>query len=291
MAKPFDATTKELFQADPVALLGYLGIHPAGPVEVIDANLSTVTAEADTVYRVGGSEPYLVHVEMQSSTDVTLPRRLLRYNALLDLRHEQRVWSVAVLLRREADGPAMTGSLSLRLPDGRPVHDFCFGVVRTWQQSAEAVLNGPVSLLPLALLADAPPEAARAVIQRIDERLGREALEPEAARLMNSTFLLAGLRFAEETIASLFFGTQNMSLLDSKILKDSSSYRLLERMIRTENNREMLLALTTRRFGPPTTRQKAALDAIDDHDRPFRLCVNLDSFSTWDELLAAQNHG
>jgi hypothetical protein len=287
MAKPFDATTKELFQADPVALLAYLGLHPAGPVEVIDANLSTVTAEADTVYRVSGPEPYLVHVEMQSSADATLPRRLLRYNALLDLRHEQRVWSVAVLLRPEADGPAMTGSLSLRLPDGRPVHDFRFGVVRTWQQSAEAVLNGPVSLLPLALLADAPPEAARSVIQRIDERLGREALEPEAARLMNSTFLLAGLRFTEETIASLFFGTRNMSLLDSKILKDSSSYRLLERMIRTEHAREILQTLGTQRFGSPSENAKARLAAINELDRLDALTVGVLTAQSWDELLKA----
>ncbi|QEH31762.1 hypothetical protein OJF2_02270 [Aquisphaera giovannonii] len=291
MAKPFDATTKDLFQADPAALLVYLGLRPAGPVEVLDADLSTVTTEADMVYRVGGPDPYLVHVEMQSSSDATLPRRLLRYNALLDYRHGARVWSVAVLLRPEADGPGMTGSLGLRLPDGRPVHDFRFGVVRTWQQSAETILRGPLSLLPLALLADAPPEAARSVIHRIDERLARESSGPEAARLMNSTFLLAGLRFAEETIATLFFGTLNMSLLDSKILKDSSSYRLLERLIRIDESRALLLALATRRFGPPTGSQKADLDGIDDHDRLQGLCLSLDSVSGWDELLAGQKQG
>ncbi len=78
MAKPFDATTKDLLESDPVAWMTYLGLHPQGTVEVIDSDLSTVTAEADKVYRVSGSEPYLVHVEMQSSADTTLPRRLLR---------------------------------------------------------------------------------------------------------------------------------------------------------------------------------------------------------------------
>ena len=70
---------------------------------MIDSDLSTVTAEADKVFRVVGPEPYLVHIEMQSSADPTLPRRLLRYNVLLDYRHDIRVWSVAILLRPEAE--------------------------------------------------------------------------------------------------------------------------------------------------------------------------------------------
>jgi predicted transposase YdaD len=206
MAKPFDATTKDLLEADPVAWLAYLGLHPQGAVEVIDSDLSTVTAEADKVFRVAGPEPYLVHIEMQSSADATLPRRLLRYNILLDYRHNLRVWSVAILLRPEVEAANLTGSLDLRLPDGQAVHDFRYGAVRAWQQSAEVLLNGPLNTLPMAMLPDVPIEAARTVLERIDERLVREATEPEAVRLMSSTFLLAGLRFEEDTIARLFFG-------------------------------------------------------------------------------------
>jgi hypothetical protein len=288
MARPFDATTSYLLEADPAAWMTYLGLDPEGPVEVIDSDLSTVTAEADKVFRVGGPEPYLVHIEMQSSADVTLPRRLLRYNALLDYRHDVRVWSVAILLRPEAEVPAMTGILDLRLPDGRPVYDFRYGVVRAWQRSAEAVLQGPLSTLPMALLADVPPAAARSVLERIDERLVREASEPEAARLMSSTFLLAGLRFTEETIVPLFFGVRTMSLLDSKILKDSSSYRLLEKKIRVEEARSILLDLATDRFGSPTGPQKTVVDEIEDHDRLVHLCKKVRTFSTWDELLASE---
>jgi predicted transposase YdaD len=122
MPKPFDATTKDLLEADPVAWMAYLGVHLEGTVEVIDSDLSTVTAEADKVFRVVGPESYLVHVEMQSSADTTLPRRLLRYNVLLDYRHDMRVWSVAILLRPEAEASTLTGSLDLRLPDGQSIH-------------------------------------------------------------------------------------------------------------------------------------------------------------------------
>jgi predicted transposase YdaD len=293
MAKPFDATTKDLLESDPVAWMAYLGLHPQGAVEVIDSDLSTITAEADKVFRVSGPEPYLVHVEMQSSADTTLPHRLLRYNVLLDYRHKMRVWSVAILLRPEAEAATLTGSLDLRLPDGQQVHDFRYGVVKTWRQSAEAILQGPLSTLPMALLADVPPESARTVLQRIDERLIREATEPEAARLINSTLLLAGLRFEKQTLAQLFLGVRSMNLLDAKILKDSSAYELLKDMIRpdlekevrVEEARSILVNLATRRFGEPTEAQKALLDGITDHDHLVRLCEKVGSLSTWDELL------
>lgn len=235
-----------------------------------------------------GPESYLVHVEMQSSADTSLPRRLLRYNVLLDYRHDMRVRSVAVLLRAEADVLSLAGRLDLTLPDGQRVHDFRYDVVRAWRQSAEVILQGPLSTLPMALLADLPPEAAHSALQRIDDRLVREATEPEAARLMTSTFLLAGLRFEEETIVQLFSGARTMSLLDSKILKDSSSYRLLEKKIRVEEARSILIDLATDRLGAPTEPQKSRLDAIEDHDRLVRLCKKVVTLATWDELLASE---
>ncbi len=288
MAKPFDATTKDLLESDPVAWMAYLGLHPQGTVEVIDSDLSTVTAEADKVYRVSGSEPYLVHVEMQSSPDTTLPRRLLRYNVLLDYRHGMRVWSVAILLRPEAEAATLTGSLDLRLPDGQQVHDFRYAVVKTWRQSAEAVLQGPLGTLPMKAAGfDIPAgEPARAVVQRIDERLVREATEPEAARLMSSTFLLAGLRFEEETIAQLFFGVRSMNLLDSKILKDSSSYRLLQKMIRVEEARSD----NHRGWRPtsipaePTETQKAASGSASLTVIASAPCKKVGNLATWDSF-------
>jgi hypothetical protein len=56
MAKPCDATMRELFELEPAAWLEFLGIPVPDPhqVEVIDSNLSTVTPEADKVVRVGG---------------------------------------------------------------------------------------------------------------------------------------------------------------------------------------------------------------------------------------------
>ena len=67
MAKRYDAATKHLVEVDPGAWLRYLGLTPAGPVEVVNVELSTVTAEADQVVRVDEAQPWLVHIEFQAS--------------------------------------------------------------------------------------------------------------------------------------------------------------------------------------------------------------------------------
>ena len=151
--------------------MDYVGHRPDGPVSVIDSDLATVIADADKVLRIDGPEPYHFHIEMQASHDKTLPRRTWRYSALLDCKHDLRVRSVIILLRPEADSPSLTGLLDLRLPDGSPIGQFHYGVIRAWQQPVEPILKGDSWILPMALLADVPPEAVRGVIERIDERL------------------------------------------------------------------------------------------------------------------------
>jgi hypothetical protein len=60
----FDISTKELVWDDPAAWLEGFGIGPRGPVEVIDSDITTLSAAADKVIRVGCAEPYLVNIEL-----------------------------------------------------------------------------------------------------------------------------------------------------------------------------------------------------------------------------------
>ncbi len=77
MSKPFDATLKTLVEKYPLAWLAQAGIPVMGSVEVLDTDLSTVTTAADKVLLVHKPEPRIIHVELQSSRDVGLHRRLL----------------------------------------------------------------------------------------------------------------------------------------------------------------------------------------------------------------------
>jgi len=62
----FDVSAKELVWDDPSAWLERLEIRPRGPIEVIDSDITTLTAAADKVVKVGGPDPYLVDLELQS---------------------------------------------------------------------------------------------------------------------------------------------------------------------------------------------------------------------------------
>jgi hypothetical protein len=83
VAKPFDATIKYLVEGFPADWLALAGLGLVERVAAVDANLSTITAEADKVLRVEAPEPWLVHIEFQTSHEANFPRRLLRYNSLL----------------------------------------------------------------------------------------------------------------------------------------------------------------------------------------------------------------
>jgi predicted transposase YdaD len=65
MPKPFDATTKDLVEAYPQDWIACLNL-PTGAVSVADADLATVTTEADRVLRVEAATPYIAHAEVSS---------------------------------------------------------------------------------------------------------------------------------------------------------------------------------------------------------------------------------
>ena len=113
MPTPFDATTKELVRFQPEDWLALLGLPPE-PCELVDADLATVSTEADRLIRVNSTKPYLVHIEFQSGHDgYSVPGRMLRYNVLAGEQTGLTVLSYVILLRPEADSPALTGMCSL----------------------------------------------------------------------------------------------------------------------------------------------------------------------------------
>jgi len=53
----FDTSAKELVWDDPVNWLERFGIGPSGPVEIIDSDITALTASPDKVLKVGGPRP------------------------------------------------------------------------------------------------------------------------------------------------------------------------------------------------------------------------------------------
>ncbi len=86
MPKPYDASLRSLIDQFLPDWLALVPRQPIGPVRIIDANLSTVTAEADKVLLIEDPQPWILHLELQSSWDDTLPARVAWYNAMLGQR-------------------------------------------------------------------------------------------------------------------------------------------------------------------------------------------------------------
>jgi len=278
MAKPFDATTKELLESDPRAWLELLLGRKLGDVRILNVDLSTITTEADSVVLVAEVEPWIVHLEFQSSYDPSLPLRLQRYNVLVNYRHRLPVQSMALLLCPDADGPAMTGLLQHRLPDGLIYHEFRYNVVRTWERPADEILSAGLATLPLAPLARVKENELPTVIHAMQERLDREATKNQAETLWTATYLLMGLKYSDELIDRLLEGVQNM--------KESVTYQKILREGRAEEAKRILKRQGSKRFGKPEPLIEAALDAIADLERLEQLSDRVLEVTGWEELLA-----
>jgi hypothetical protein len=201
---------------------------------------------------------------------------------LLRLRHALPVESVALLLRPEADGRELSGTVRLERVDGTPYLDFRHRVVRAWQQPVEAVLAGGLATLPLAPLADVDAAELPAVVRRMGERFRSEAAPTEAGTLWTATYWLLGLRYSAEFAGQLLHGVRAMI--------ESTTYQATlaegEAKGRFEEAKRILLRLGTKRFGPPDARVQAALEAVGNVEGVERLTDRVLDATGWDELLA-----
>jgi predicted transposase YdaD len=286
MHKPYDITMKMLMEQEPVAWLRRFGIEPDGPVSVVESEVSTITSEVDKVFKIDGAEPYLVHIENQTSPDPDMPWRMNRYNVLVAKDGEYPVLSVLVLLRRSAEAKDLTGVHERKVPGFGLVSLFNYPIVRVWELDVESILNGELSLLPLAPLADVAEESIPDVFRRIDERVMRETETPTACMIMVSTLLLAGMRLERDQILDMMRRFSSMNLL-----QESSFYQMLleegEKKGRIKEAREMLLGLVEARFGAVDASFRQAIEAIDDLETLKRMGKKVITVSNPQELFSS----
>lgn len=262
MSTPFDDTLKQLldrFAADWLTWLAPRLELPDGiRARPVDVNLPTVQVSADKAFALEPPGTGVLHIEPQSSWDGDLPARVHNYNSLLDERVGTPVYSVALLLRREANASSITGRFERRYPNGRAYLTFDYWVVRVWELPADLLLAGGVGTLPLALLADDAEPRLGQVVDLVDARLAEAGADDITRRLvLTSGFILGGLRYDNEKLQQAFARARGM--------KESSTYQMILREGRAEARQEDLLDILTDRFGavPPDVEHRimAATDA------------------------------
>jgi predicted transposase YdaD len=289
MPKPFDVATKHLVEADPLAWLRFLNL-PGETAELIEADLATVVAEADRILRVTNPD-YLAHLELQASYKVDMGDRTFLYNALTYYKYRLPVESVVVLLRKEADGSAMSGRVAYGLLE------FGYHVVRLWEKSPEELLSAPLALLPLVPLTAVSAEALPGIVQRMEARIEAEAPVEERGLLWTATWLLLGLKYDPEFARQLLQGVMDMkeSSTYQYILEEGRVEGRLEGRVegriegriegKIEEARHLLLLMGRKRFGEPDAQALAALDQIASQQRLEQLAIRLFEVESWQELL------
>ncbi|MFN0072345.1 MAG: hypothetical protein ACKVVP_12755 [Chloroflexota bacterium] len=298
MPGPFDTTTKLLVQTYPDDWLSYLGLSSQVPAQVIDADLSTVAAEADKVLHIPEPIPYLVHLEFQASHDPKIGQRLARYNVLLNYRHNVPVLSVLVLLRPSADHPSTSGHWSVSTPSGGGRHDFRYAVRRIWTEPAQQLLRAPLGLLPFAPLADLGASTLSEVLREVDRRFHNELAPADARALEVVLFTLLGLRYPSDIVQQLFPGNRSM--------RESSTYQMILEEGREEGRevgrnegrsegrnegltleaRKLLILLASDKFGRPDPVTRSFLDGLSDITELERLTRRVLVAQSWADLIS-----
>src|SRR5262249_21929924 len=150
-------------------------------------------------------------LDFQSGPDAGLPRRLLAYNALLHEAYALPVHTAVVLLRPGAGRAGLRGAVSYQMVPRRGRMEFRFEVIRLWQRPAEELLAGGRGVVPLAPLGrlpagTRPPAGLAGVVERLVERVTREAAPEDAAGLLSAAYILIGLRVPRPQGTELFRG-------------------------------------------------------------------------------------
>jgi hypothetical protein len=275
---PFDVATKELIWDDPAASLEKLGVIAGESVELIDSDITTLTAAADKVIKVGGSAPYIVNIELHSYHDKELVRTLWFRQVALDYRHRLPVLTILVLLCKEANSPNLTGNYERTLPDGWQTNRYNNKVVRLWQEDPESYLTAGVELVPLAPLTAVNAADVPTLIRRMADRINQEP-QSHADKLWIATSLLMGLRFDAKLTMKLLEGVHSMH--------QSSTYQWILDQGRLGEAHRFIRRLGTEKFGAPEPTAASGLEAIQDVDRLEALGVRIlrPDIKSWEDLL------
>jgi predicted transposase YdaD len=286
--KKFDVTLKALLEDAPEDWPLLVGVRDPH-VEVIDADIATISGAADKVLRLQGPPPSLLHFEFQAGPDAALPRRINVYNAALEDRHDLPVASVVALLRPQANLSVLTGTYQRQVPQAsEPYRLFRYQVVRVWELPVQSLLTGGLGQLALAPVSAVSEPELPGVLREMKRRVARMRDRGRLGRWWTAVYVLMGMRYDEALIGQLLQGVLGM--------KESVTYQaivregLVQGLAQGELNeaRKLLLRLGQSHFqtaAPPDVQSR--VEAMQDLDQLEQLILRVTNLRSWDELLPA----
>jgi hypothetical protein len=282
MAMTFDATLKDMGRESPVGFLATFDQPPALPVRLLNVDLSTVTALADLVLGLGDPLAEIIQLDFQASAAAWKHADVMTYHALLHAHYHVPVHTVIILLRPEAAHANMTGAIRYAPRPGRGSMDFSYEVVRLWERPAEELLRADLGVAPLAVLGRLPDnlsleDGLTVIVQRLAERLTKEAPPDRVPKLLIDAYLLAGLRLRRDAAVRIFRGVLAM--------QESDTYLAILDEGQEKATREDIVAVGEERLGTPDESIRAQLSNITDLARLKRMVRRAVKAASWQEIL------
>lgn len=292
MEKKFDVTLKALLEDAPEDWPLLAGVSDAR-VEVIDADIATISGAADKVLRLQGPPPSLLHFEFQAGPDVSLPRRVNVYNAALEDRHDLPVASVVVLLRPQANLSVLTGVYERQVPQApEPYRFFRYQVIRVWELPVQSLLSGGLGRLALAPVSAVRESDLPGVLREMKQRVGHVRDRGRLGRWWTAVYVLMGLRYENVVVEQLLQGVLDMeeSTTYQAIIRKGVAQGVAEGLTKgaVEEARKMLLRLGESHLQttPPAAFQRRVAK-IEDLAQLEQLMLRVGQARSWNELLPA----
>ena len=276
MQNSYDATFKILVDHSPEDWAEFVFGSTIGLASPVDTSLHATKEVVDRLLRVEslGCE-FIIHIEFHAGhSGNAIPNRLFHYNAAVMKRYALTTLSCVLILRKEADSPAVSASVLHSLPEFGDVHRFNYRPIRIWLEPLERFLIPGSSLAVAGVLADFGERSLEDAGAEIRRCVGDVSDPDQREDLLYHFVVLAGMRFNRSQAESIFGG--NVSMLEKYSVT-------LQYFIRRAEAR-LLLASAGQIFGTPTPQIIQKVDEATS-EKLLAWTIRLRTAQSWSELI------
>ena len=192
----YDNLCKYLAEKHPDDFASWVLQQPTTDVKILKTELGLEPIRADSVTFLR-TRDRILHLEFQFKVPSRkpMPIRMLNYWVRLYWRYKLPITQVLIWLKQTANPAVFENQFQMELTS----HGY--QVIRMWEQPPEPLLQNS-ALLPLAVLAAA--EDSTQLLNRVAQQVDNIEEVQEQQEISTCTQLLAGLRFNQNLIQSLF---------------------------------------------------------------------------------------
>jgi len=272
----YDATFKVLVDHSPGDWAEFVFGSTIGLASPVDTSLHATKEVVDRLLRVErlGCE-FIIHIEFHAGhSGNAIPNRLFHYNTAVMKRYALTTLSCVLILRKEADSPAVSAAVVHSLPAFGDVHRFNYRPIRIWQEPLERFLIPGSSLAVAGVLADFGERTLVEAGTEIRKCIDAVSDPDQREDLLYHFVVLAGMRFNRSQAESIFGG--NVSMLEKYSVT-------LQYFIRRAEAR-LLLASAGQIFGTPPPQ---IIEKVDEatSEKLLAWTIRLRTAQSWNELI------